>query len=36
MYLLLVVLIALGPMARRGMDRIRPSSKRFGLAELPS
>jgi MFS transporter, BCD family, chlorophyll transporter len=35
MYLLLVVLIALGPMARRGMNRIRPPSKRFGLAELP-
>jgi BCD family chlorophyll transporter-like MFS transporter len=36
MYLLLVVLIALGPMARRGMDRKTPSSTRFGLAELPS
>jgi BCD family chlorophyll transporter-like MFS transporter len=36
MYLLWVVLIALGPMARRGMDRKTPSSTRFGLAELPS
>ncbi len=36
MYLLLVVLIALGPMARRGMDRKTPSTQRFGLAELPS
>ena len=36
MYMLLIVLIALGPMARRGMDRVRPSNTRFGLAELPS
>ena len=36
MYLLLVVLIALGPMARRGLNRLQPSSTRFGLAELPS
>ena len=36
MYMLLTVLIALGPMARRGMNRMPSSSTRFGLAELPS
>lgn len=35
MYLLLAVLIALGPMARRGLSRDPNSSTRFGLAELP-
>ena len=35
MYLLLIVLIALGPMARRGTSRSANSSTRFGLAELP-
>jgi BCD family chlorophyll transporter-like MFS transporter len=35
MYMLLTVLIALGPMARRGMNRVPSSSTRFGLAELP-
>lgn len=35
MYLLLIVLIALGPMARRGTSRSAHSSTRFGLAELP-
>lgn len=36
MYLLLTVLIALGPMAHRGMKRRQPVATRFGLAELPS
>jgi BCD family chlorophyll transporter-like MFS transporter len=35
MYLLLTVLIALGPMARRGMQRQSRVATRFGLAELP-
>lgn len=35
MYLLLTVLIALGPMARRGMQRQQRVATRFGLAELP-
>ena len=35
MYMLLTVLVALGPMARRGMNRMPSSSTRFGLAELP-
>jgi BCD family chlorophyll transporter-like MFS transporter len=34
-YLLLTVLIALGPMARRGMQRHQRVATRFGLAELP-
>jgi len=36
MYLLFVVLVALGPMVRRRADTHVASSRQFGLAEFPS
>ena len=36
MYLLFVVLVALGPMVRRRTDQTSPRGSRLGLAEFPS